>query len=633
MMNSFAGIVSLTNAPVEPRLERSLIAVIARRCGGRPSVQRATDAIFVQENEVLCRSERGTLFVADARLDNRDELTATARAAASTSDAELIRFAFETRGDAGIASVLGAFAFAHWDQESRQLTLARDCVGLRPIFFYRAKDFVIFASLLPDLLAISDVPRQIDETTMASFLASDHREKERTVYAGINRVPSRTRVTITQMGVRMQPYWSPRLDAPPPFSRDEDYIERARELFDRAVARCLRDAPRIAILTSGGLDSSAVAVTAARLGHGDVTCYTGVPPDDFDVELSPKSYLDERPKVEALVAMHPSLRVRYVTPRGAHPLDKESARLFVRTAVPVRGASHIGWFETIQDAIAQDGHCLVLNGDNGNIGISWAGAFSLATLAREGRYATLLKEARAIAHVEKRALGRVLLSELVMRMAPRAMQRLVSRLRGNDPDDVSRSSLLNPDAIVALDLHRRWEENGFDPRYRVFGSPARRRAHQLFDQLQIGRDSWAMNQAAARREERDPHSDRDLLEFCLAVPETLYRRNGVRRWFARQVFADRLPPVILNETRRGAQAPNWFESVNQRKPIFAAEIERIEASPLARRLIDVPRLKRLFSEWPKDAHEAQTRSAEYRYGLDRAVHVAQFIRWVEGGNG
>ena len=142
-----------------------------------------------------------------------------------------------------------------------------------------------------------------------------------------------------------------------------------------------------------------------------------------------------------------------------------------------------------------------------------------------------------------------------------------------------------------------------------------------------------MNQAAARREERDPHSDRDLLEFCLAVPETLYRRNGVRRWFARQVFADRLPPVILNETRRGAQAPNWFESVNQRKPIFAAEIERIEASPLARRLIDVPRLKRLFSEWPKDAHEAQTRSAEYRYGLDRAVHVGQFIRWVEGGNG
>ena len=124
-------------------------------------------------------------------------------------------------------------------------------------------------------------------------------------------------------------------------------------------------------------------------------------------------------KSKRLLRMHPSLRVRYVTPRGAHPLDKESARLFVRTAVPVRGASHIGWFETIQDAIAQDGHCLVLNGDNGNIGISWAGAFSLATLAREGRYATLLKEARAIAHVEKRALGRVLLSELVMRMAPR----------------------------------------------------------------------------------------------------------------------------------------------------------------------------------------------------------------------
>jgi len=54
--------------------------------------------------------------------------------------------------------------------------------------------------------------------------------------------------------------------------------------------------------------------------------------------------------------------------------------------------------------------------------------------------------------------------------------------------------------------------------------------------------------------------------------------------------------------------------------------------PLARRLIDLPRLKRLMAQWPKDANEAEARRGEYRLALARGVHVGRFIRWVEGGN-
>jgi len=131
---------------------------------------------------------------------------------------------------------------------------------------------------------------------------------------------------------------------------------------------------------------------------------------------------------------------------------------------------------------------------------------------------------------------------------------------------------------------------------------------------------------------RNPFCDRDLVDFCLSVPETLYRRNGIRRWFARQVFGDRLPREILSEIRSGEQAPNWFESLDARKSIIAAEVERLESSHLASRLIDIPRVKRLIAEWPKNARSAQARFKEYRNALDRAVHVGQFIRWVEGGN-
>jgi asparagine synthase (glutamine-hydrolysing) len=97
-------------------------------------------------------------------------------------------------------------------------------------------------------------------------------------------------------------------------------------------------------------------------------------------------------------------------------------------------------------------------------------------------------------------------------------------------------------------------------------------------------------------------------------------------------LADRLPPAIIDERRRGANKPTWFHALDARRNDIAADIDRLEASPLASRLIDLPRLKRLMAQWPKDANEAEGRMREYRLALARGVHVGRFIRWVEGGN-
>ena len=131
---------------------------------------------------------------------------------------------------------------------------------------------------------------------------------------------------------------------------------------------------------------------------------------------------------------------------------------------------------------------------------------------------------------------------------------------------------------------------------------------------------------------RDPHADRRLLEFTLAVPEPIFRRDGIPRSFARKVLADRLPREILDERRRGASAPTWFRTLDTRRQDLARDIEDLEASPLARRLLDIPRLKHLMAQWPKDKYEAENRRREYRSALARGVHIGRFVRWVEGGN-
>jgi asparagine synthase (glutamine-hydrolysing) len=73
--------------------------------------------------------------------------------------------------------------------------------------------------------------------------------------------------------------------------------------------------------------------------------------------------------------------------------------------------------------------------------------------------------------------------------------------------------------------------------------------------------------------------------------------------------------------------------LNARRHEFASDIERFEASALASRMLDLPRLKRLVAEWPKDEQAAQARASEYNLAFARGMHIGRFIRWVEGGNG
>jgi asparagine synthase (glutamine-hydrolysing) len=648
-MSAFAGIVALDGATIDRDVEASVSLAMTASHPGRTIVRRVAGAAFVQwdasggaqshgETHPLMVGNGPALFVALARLDNRDEIGASLGLGggelARRSDARLLLSTYERWGDDGVARCVGAFAFALWDGEARRLTLGRDCLGNRPLFYHRGPHFVAFATSLRSLLALPGVPRALDELALAQFIAVNHHEQERTLYRGIERVPSRTMVSIDRNGMRSRKYWTPDFDAAPLYRREEDYIGRARELLDLAVASAMRDTPRVAISTSGGLDSSAIAATAARLGVAEsITCFCSVPPHGTQINVGPSRYLDERDKVEALVRMHPSLTARFITPGRDNPLADDDTRYFARANLPALNPTGIGNGRHFTDAIQAAGHRVVLIGSYGDFGLSWRGPLSLVALLRDGQVSTFAHELHAVARESDRGVARTFAGDVIMPTAPLWMRRLIYRLRGRDPDSVTQHSALNTAFIVESGLARRWREQGFDP---WFGprdwNAARWRAARVFDHNQHVSDMRAMAGDIFGCEARDPHADRRLLEFALAVPEPMYRRNGVARSFARKVLADRLPREIIDERRRGTNNPTWFRSLNARRAEIARDIERLEASPLARRLLDVPRLKRLMAQWPKDEQAAESRRNEYQLALARGIHVGRFVRWVEGGN-
>ena len=633
-----AGIVTFDGSDFSEELISKLVGA---RQNAELVARNSPGAVFVQprarKQAGFDGGRDGDLFAASARLDNREELGAALGIApaelARTSDSVLLLRMFKRWGDAGLGRCLGAFAFALWDSQARRLMLGRDCIGKRALFFHRGKDFAAFASTPGSLLTLPGVPREIDEIALANLLAANMRERTRTYYRAIARVPSRTLVTIERGAIHHRYYWSPNLDLHPPYRKEEDYIERARELLDQSVADATRDLPKVAISTSGGLDSSTVAATVARLGRAaSITCYTLVPPRDLCVNVGPDRYIDERDKVDALARLHSSLEIKFVATDHLHRFDEDATRYFARTNVPAFGPTNLGIFSLLYDAVLADDHCVLLNGAGGNLSLTWLGRFSLLELARAQNWSGVMHEVRALARRTGDNSLRIALTEALPAL-PETMRRLFFRFRGRDPDSVARYSVLNPDFIFQHDLTKRWRSQGFDPwGITKVSSIVRHRAYFMFDHNQFARDTEAMHREHRGIELRDPLTDRRLLEFSLTVPEAMHRRNGVPRSFARAVLADRLPREILDERRRGVQAPDWFRRLSARKRDIELEIERLENSSLARRMLDLPRLKNLLAQWPQDEQSAETRRPEYRSALTRGIHVGRFIRWVEGGN-
>ena len=276
-MNAFAGIVFFGAPPVDSRTRDKVTRAVSRREGSTVRVQSGAHAVFAQRISLREAQSPGSpprphsgkaLFAASARIDNRDEVTAALgleRQRRGASDAELVRNAIERSGDAGLARLVGDFAFAYWDQDARGLMLGRDCLGRAPLFFHVGRSFAAFASSYGSLLALPDVPREIDEVVLGHLLALNLQERRRTLYRGIERVPSRSVVTINGTGYSERQYWTPNFDAAPIYRSEDDYVARGRELLDQAVATAMGDEDA-ALLMSGGLELSGIAATAARLG-------------------------------------------------------------------------------------------------------------------------------------------------------------------------------------------------------------------------------------------------------------------------------------------------------------------------------------------------------------------------------
>jgi asparagine synthase (glutamine-hydrolysing) len=183
------------------------------------------------------------------------------------SDTETILHAYEQYGDDCIRHLRGMFAFAIWDRRRGRLLLARDRLGVKPLYYYRNSRFLAFASEIKALLEVAGVPREVDTEAFDQFLALRYVPGPRTMFKDIFRLQPGHTLVVDDTGVHMQKYWDIDYSARTSASPRQIALE-FQELVEESVRLRLISEVPLGIFLSGGLDSSAILATVNKVARG-----------------------------------------------------------------------------------------------------------------------------------------------------------------------------------------------------------------------------------------------------------------------------------------------------------------------------------------------------------------------------
>jgi asparagine synthase (glutamine-hydrolysing) len=342
------------------------------------------------------------VVVADARIDNRQELLAALRdARRDATDAQLIAAAYRRWGASFAAHLLGDFAIVIWDDQARTLVAARDPMAMRMLAYHHTPRRTVVATEVKQVLAGPDVPVRIDEAHVAADLIGHLGRPSWSAFEDVHVLAPGHLLKIDQGGLHIQAFWSPDPEHRIWHRQPGDYADHLRELFADAVAARIRTDRTVGVLLSGGVDSGSVAATAGWLLARGAATMPGIHACTWVFDELREA--DERDVARAIVE-----------PFGFEHSEIVADDLWPLRDFPAHGPPRdepfIGAFQPMIDAgletLRRAGARVVLGGDRGDLVIGWTG-FRHLPLAKQRRWQELrteLEEQRTVTGQARREL-------------------------------------------------------------------------------------------------------------------------------------------------------------------------------------------------------------------------------------
>ena len=519
-------------------------------------IQRLRIIDLATGDQPIFNEDRSVAVVLNGEIYNYRELRADLERAghvfSTRSDTEVIAHLYEDEGPDLVRRLHGMFGLAIWDATRRQLLLARDRVGKKPLY-YSARDGVIsFASELNALLQDAGIPREVDHQALDAFLAYRWVPAPMTAFQGVRKLPPGCRLVFSDGRAAVSRYW--RLD----FARKRR-VDDVRELHEELRAqiraatarRMIADVPLGAFL-SGGVDSAAVVAAMAET--------SSTPVKTFSIGFSSEKF-NELP-LARLVAQ------RFATEHHELMVEPQALELIPRIVrhygEPFADDSAIPSFYLAE--MARRHVTVALNGDGGD-----------ESFAGYSRY------------IVNGAAARL---ERIPRPVRRALAAAGTRVPESGTIDSWQSRIRRMAATLPLDGAERYVAymthlNGLDrerlytPEYReligpsvaadVMASPWRASDADsvldvmldvdietyLPDDLLVKMDIATM---ASSLEARSPLLDHELMEFAASLPANCKVRGRETKVALRGALRGWIPDEVLDAPKRGFRLPlgDWF---------------------------------------------------------------------------
>jgi asparagine synthase (glutamine-hydrolysing) len=527
----------------------------------------------------------------------RPALEASGHRYRTRSDTEMIVHAYEQWGDACVERFRGMFAFAVWDATRRRLLLARDRMGIKPLYWTRIGDRLLFASEIKSILASGVITAEANDTALPELLGTRYLSGTETLFKGVHRLLPGHTLVFENGNVEVRQYWdvpagrpSAELAALP----DEEVVARFRSLLEESVRiRLMADVP-LGMFLSGGLDSSAIAALMAGMIDRPVQTFSVAFEQNGFSELDYARQVSTAIKADAHEVVIDDNDFFGALPRLIWHEDEPIAH---PSSVPLYFVSELA---------------------SRHVKVVLTGEGSDELLAGYGKYPRALANWRAAAAY--RAVPDLLRSWVAASVVPRLPGRLARYAKRSflAMDRTPESMFF--DNFAAIGLHKQHDllssayaslataERAYGPSRAYFDAPNGNSTtldRLLYADLKTYLVELLMKQdqmsMAASIESRVPFLDHELVEFAASLQPRLKLRRLTTKWILREAVRGILPPEILTRGKMGFPVP--FGSWMRRRWDGVAREILLDRRTRERGVIEPAAVERLIASHASGAHD------------------------------
>lgn len=633
-MSAIWGIIDLYGNPVDPYLGE-----VMKECYNTYCLEKVT--IFCEEEILLgfgaqyftvdsvkdhypvVHKKRGIYFVADAVIDNRDELQQKVNTS-DLADSELLCQVLEQGEVTSVNMIYGTYAMVSYNKSKQEVVLIADHLASRCLYYTVHKGRLIFSTVMKAIVTVMEGQAEINERWVSDYLGVDFlgifTEPKQTYYEGIYKIEPGKVLTISKEGIVEQQYWNPlktlRIDYR---KSQEEYRNRFVDEYQKAVESQLNAKGETGILLSSGLDSSSVACIAAPIlkQRGAVLhSFTSIPRKDYVPSREKHRIVNEEELVEQLKEYLGNLETNYLDIAEVNCWDG-AIELMMQLEIPFKSLHNIRWMLACMETAKKQGCSIILTGQHGNNSVSLGEVdVYFNTLILKGKFFKIAKEV----NVYGRRYG-CSRKKLLKWIAYNA----TNGLKWNRRKEASFEGIyLNQGKIEEYHLKERFTKQGIN--YEKCEFLTIKKLHQyllnnnLFSQMGECETKLSLITGVLMR---DPTRDVRLIELVLQLPEHQFVHNGISRRLIREYLRGRIPDVILDqEGGKAEQSADMFYRLQPLWPRIYGEIQELLTLKEAEYWIDLElyqgKIHQLKDNFPK----------EYDYEVMKLLYSILMVKYL-----